>query len=130
MAPSASATHRILVVEDDVDSAESLALLLTMAGHAVRVVHDGHSALRVAREFRPAVLLSDLGLPDGLSGHELAAAVKRDAELSGVFCIALTGRGGIQDERQAREAGFDAFLSKPVTWNVLESTLRSVPLKS
>jgi len=127
MSQSTAAPHRILIVEDDPDSAESLELLLKMAGHTVHVAHDGDSALRAAAEFLPHVLLCDLGLPGGVSGHAVATTLRDDAQFAAVLRIAITGRSGSQDERQARQAGFDAFLTKPVTWKALESILRSMP---
>ena len=127
MSLSASPPHRILIVEDDVDNAESLELLLTMAGHTVRVALDGEAALRGTAEFLPNVLLCDLGLPGKISGHAVAATLRDDARFATVFRVAITGRSGSEDQLQARQAGFDAFLTKPVAWKALESILRSVP---
>lgn len=127
MNSSATSPLRILIVEDDPDNAESLALLLTMAGHTVRVAHDGDTGLLVAGEFLPQVLLCDLGLPGEVSGHAVATALGDGTRFGVVLRIAITGRSGSQDERQARESGFDAFLTKPVTWKALESILRSLP---
>ncbi len=127
MSISALPPHRILIIEDDPDNAEALALLLTMAGHTVRVAHDGDSGLHAATEFLPDVLLCDLGLPGVVSGHAVATTLRDDVRFAPVLRIAITGRSGSQDERQARQAGFDAFLTKPVTWKALESILRSMP---
>ena len=127
MNESPAASRRILLVEDDPDSAESLELLLTMAGHTVHVAHDGDSALRAAGDFLPDVLLCDLGLPDGVSGHTVATTLRDDAQFAAVFRVAITGRSTSQDQQQARQAGFDAFLTKPVTMQTLESILRSMP---
>jgi PAS domain S-box-containing protein len=104
---------RILLVDDNVDAADSLAIILRFAGHDVRVVHDGQAGITAASEFRPDVILLDLGMPR-LNGFEACRQIR---ELSGggdITIIALTGWGQDEDRRRTREAGFDHHLVKPV----------------
>jgi signal transduction histidine kinase/CheY-like chemotaxis protein len=104
--------QRFLVVDDNVDAANTLRDLLASRGHKAAVAYDGVSALRAAAVVRPTVALLDIGLP-GMSGYELARHLRRDPELSAVFLVAITGWGQDDDKRQALEAGFDAHLTKP-----------------
>ncbi|WP_246522881.1 PAS domain S-box protein [Gemmata palustris] len=102
----------ILVVDDNRDAADSMAMLLEMRGHQVRTAHDGPDALKVLATFRPQLILLDLGLP-GMSGYEVARRIRESAELQGVTLAALTGWGQEEDRRRTREAGFDHHLTKP-----------------
>jgi signal transduction histidine kinase len=108
----AAAPRRVLLVDDNVDAADSLALLLSLGGHEVRAVHDGPSALRAAAEFRPEVVLLDIGLP-GMDGYEVARRLRQCAEVAGTLLVAVTGYGREEDRRRSREAGFDFHLVKP-----------------
>ena len=112
--PSPPPTHsrKLLVVEDNADASETLAAVLRLWGHEVRVSADALDALEVAGEFRPDVVLSDLGLP-GMSGYELAHELRQRPELGSVVLIALSGYGREEDARRARDAGFDHHLVKP-----------------
>jgi two-component system CheB/CheR fusion protein len=101
------------VVDDSVDGSESLAMLLRLGGHAVRVVHDGAAALAAAQAERPDVVLLDIGLP-GMDGYEVARRLRQTSGLNGVLLVALTGWGQDEDRRRSREAGFDHHLVKPV----------------
>jgi len=103
---------RILVLEDDREGATSLARLLRLWGHEVRVSYDGPSALRIAAEAHPEVALLDIGLP-GMDGYEVAQRL-RERMAGDTLLIALTGFGQIEDMASAREAGFDLHLTKPV----------------
>jgi PAS domain S-box-containing protein len=106
--------RRILIVDDNVDAAESLAhLLRRFWKQDVRVVHDGNSALGVADEFRPELVLLDLGMP-GMDGFEVARRLRSHHATAGSLLVALTGWGGDDERRRAREAGFDLHLVKPV----------------
>jgi len=111
----------VLVVDDNVDAADSLAVLLRMRGHEVRVAHDGPAALLLAEEVRPAIVLMDVGLP-GMDGYEVCrrmrAATGADARI-----IAMTGYGQERDRQRAREAGFDAHAVKPVEFAELAKLL-------
>lgn len=104
---------RILVVDDNVDTAESLALLLRLRGHEVETAHDGPDALKKAGSFHPEVVLLDIGLP-GLDGYQVAGRLRRRRQTAKALLVALTGYGQEEDQRLAREAGFDYHLTKPV----------------
>jgi CheY-like chemotaxis protein len=105
--------RRILIADDNPDAAESLALLLELAGHEVRVAHLGRAALSLAQAFRPDTALLDIGMPD-LSGYEVARHLRREPWATRIQLIALTGWGQDSDRRRALEAGFDHHLTKPV----------------
>lgn len=109
----ASAWRRVLVVDDNVDAAEMLAMLLELEGHSTTTAHDGREALAVARAFRPEIVFLDIGLP-GMSGYEVAQALRREPGLAGAMLVALTGWGSEDDKRKSREAGFDVHLTKPI----------------
>lgn len=104
--------RRILVVDDNADAAEMIAMLLELDGHDVRVAHDAESALSVAGEFTPEVGLFDIGLPE-TDGYELARRVRGDVRLLDMYLVAITGWGQEEDRRRASEAGFDSHLTKP-----------------
>jgi CheY-like chemotaxis protein len=105
--------RRILVVDDNVDLARGLARLLQLHGHDVQVAHDGPSGLQRARESRPEFLLLDIGLP-GIDGYQLAAQIRRDADLKGARLIAISGYDRDEDKVRSQEAGFDLHLVKPI----------------
>jgi signal transduction histidine kinase len=111
-APPASAPRRVLVVDDNVDSALAMGALLELEGHGVRVVHDAETALTAVHEFGPDVALLDIGLP-GLDGYELARRLRQDERTRHVRLVALTGWGQESDRVRAEAAGFDAHLTKP-----------------
>jgi CheY-like chemotaxis protein len=106
-----------MVVDDNLDSAETMAELVKLSGHDVRTAHDGPSALECAREFHPQVILLDVGLP-GMDGYELARRLRADG-LAGELMVSVTGYGEDEDRRQAEEAGFHHHLIKPVSPDVL-----------
>jgi len=116
----------VLVVEDNADARESLALLLRMGGHEVLVAQDGAEGLRLASSARPDVALVDVGLPD-LSGYEMARRLRASPESAQLRLVALTGYGGEQDRRLALEAGFDQHLTKPVELEQLQRLLAQIP---
>ncbi len=103
---------RVLIVEDNVDMAESLATLLAHWGHQVQLAYDAASALEVAARARPEIILSDLGLP-GMDGYELARRLRAEPAFGKVVLVALSGYGRPEDQRRALEAGFDHHLVKP-----------------
>ncbi|HEX3125964.1 MAG TPA: CheR family methyltransferase [Thermoanaerobaculia bacterium] len=111
--PVEAHSRRVLVVDDNVDTAESLAMLLRMKGHDVQVAYDGLAALRTARAFHPDAVLLDIGLP-GLDGYQVAARLRRRRRTAGSLLVALTGYGREEDRARAQEAGFDHHLTKPV----------------
>ena len=109
----AAAAHRVLVVDDNADSAHGTAKILTRQGHDVRIVYDGPSALEAAREHRPRYVLLDIGLP-GMDGYEVATRLRQEETLKDATLIAVSGYGQDSDRRRSREAGFDQHLVKPV----------------
>ncbi len=123
------ATHRILVVDDNRDSAETMAMLLQLSGHTVRVAFDGPSALPAVREFQPELVLLDLGLP-GLTGYEVAKKVQEMTLAHRPMLVAMTGYGQQGDRQRTRAAGFDHHLVKPVDLEMLQQILRTVPQHS
>jgi two-component system CheB/CheR fusion protein len=116
------ATRRILVVDDNVDGRETMAILLELSGHEVRTAEDGPSALRVAEEFRPDVILLDIGLP-GMDGYQVAQRIRANPALHSIRLIALTGWGQDSDRERSQNAGFDLHLVKPVDPVVLSQIL-------
>jgi CheY-like chemotaxis protein/nitrogen-specific signal transduction histidine kinase len=114
--------HRILLVDDNRDAAESLAMILEVDGHQVRTVYDGPAALALARAERPDVILLDIGLP-GMNGYEVAQELRRHSELERTLLIALTGYGQSEDREKSCAAGFDAHLVKPLDLEMLRKLL-------
>jgi CheY-like chemotaxis protein len=111
------------VIEDNVDAAESLGLLLELIGHQADVAFDGAAGLAAARRRVPDVVLCDIGLPGALDGYAVARAFRADPELRPAFLIALTGYGREEDRRRALEAGFDTHLTKPADLEDLKRLL-------
>jgi CheY-like chemotaxis protein len=123
--PAAAAPAcRILVVDDNRDSADSLAMLLEMRGHEVRSAHDGLEAVGAAEVFLPSVVLLDIGLPK-LNGFEVARRI-REQRGDDVTLIALTGWGQEDDRRRSKEAGFDHHLTKPIDVEALRKLLAEI----
>jgi two-component system CheB/CheR fusion protein len=118
----ASASQRVLVVDDNRDAGEALALLIGTLGHQVRVLDDGTEALGVSAQWRPDVMLLDIGLP-GMDGFEIARRLRGMPELKDMCLIACTGYGGDDHRRLMTEAGFDGYLIKPVEVAELERIL-------
>lgn len=109
-APTLADSLRIMVVDDNVDGAEMLTMLLTLAGHATEAAHTSPSALEAAQVFQPQVMFLDIGLP-GPNGYEVAQRLRSDPATSGVLLMALTGWGTEDDRRRAQEVGFDHHLT-------------------
>ena len=120
--------RRVLVVDDNPDSAESLAALLSIVGHEVHQAHDGRQALELARRRVPDLVLLDIGMP-GMSGHEVARRLRGDVGLRETVLIALTGYGTDEDRRASDEAGFDGHLVKPIDFEALERILAALPTR-
>jgi signal transduction histidine kinase len=123
-APAGEPTYRqrILVVDDNVDAAESLGTMLAYSGHDVRVAHGGAEALSAAREFAPNVMILDLGMPE-MDGYAVARAVRSDPRFASTRLIALSGYGQPDDRRRTADVGFDEHLVKPVEHDVLNAAL-------
>ena len=105
--------QRVLVVDDNRGSAQTLAMLLKNVGNDVRTAHDGQEAIEQAQDYRPHVLLLDLGMPK-LNGYEVCRRVREQAWGTSMEIIALTGWGQAEDRQRTKEAGFDHHLVKPV----------------
>ena len=110
---ASAASHSVLVVDDNMDAAISLATLLRLSGHSVSLAHDGPAALRLAATDPPDAVLLDLGLP-GIDGYEVARRMREMPGLEHTRLVALTGYGQEEDKRASWAAGFDAHLVKPV----------------
>jgi PAS domain S-box-containing protein len=121
-----SVSLRILVVDDNLDSAESLALLLQFGGHDVRMAHEGETALDTAFAFLPQVVVLDIGLPK-MDGYEVARRLRQQPAMRHSFLVALTGYGQDEDRQRSKDAGFDHHLVKPVDPSELQSLLTSIP---
>ena len=119
----------VLVVDDNVDSAQSMGLLLAMHGHEVRIVHDGEATLEAVQSFPVGMVLLDIGLP-GLTGLEVARRIRQIPALKDLVLVALTGYGQESDRERTREAGFDHHLVKPADLAALLKILESVPAMS
>ena len=120
--PPGAASRSILVVDDNNDAAESLAILLELRGHRVRVVHDGPAAIAAAASTEFDFILLDIGLP-GMDGYAVVRELRRRIGAAGPRVIALTGYGCAEDRERTLEAGFDLHLTKPVTREQLDVVL-------
>jgi CheY-like chemotaxis protein len=112
----------VLVVDDNLDNAESLSMFVRLLGHEVETAHDGLQAIEVAQRFRPDLVLLDIGLPK-LDGYEVAQRLRADATCKAACLVAITGWGRDEDNDRAMQAGFDHHLTKPVDPAVLESLI-------
>src|SRR5207247_7196951 len=127
--PSPGKSLRVLIIEDSRDTAESLRMLLELSGHEAATAYTGAAGLEAARRLRPDVVLCDIGLPGGMDGYAVAEALRADASAS-AYLIAISGYGQIDDQRQAREAGFDVHLTKPDDFKDLQQQLAALPSNS
>jgi CheY-like chemotaxis protein len=116
---------RVLVVDDNVDSADSIASLLESSGHDVKVAYSAEKALEMAAEYQPEIMLLDIGLPE-MDGYEVAKRLRQNPQLKDLRLIALTGYGQDSDRQRSRETGFDAHVVKPVDWRDLSELLASL----
>lgn len=117
---------RILIVDDNVDSATSMAALVTLKGHHVLLAHEGPTALAELRAFAPHLLLLDIGLP-GVSGYDVARAVRANPANVHIVLCAMSGYGQNDDRRRSRDAGFDHHLVKPVELGALDALINALP---
>src|SRR5919106_1051588 len=123
--PQPVQTWRVLVVDDNADSADSTAAILETSGHEVEVAYSAQQALEMAVEYQPDIMLLDIGLP-GMDGYEVAKHVRQTLELKEMWLIAITGYGQESDRQRSRAAGFDEHVVKPVDWRQLEELLASL----
>jgi len=127
--PGASATkshRRVLVIEDNLDAADSLRDVLAFGEHEIEVAYNGPDGIAKARKFRPEVVLCDIGLP-GMDGYEVARTFRADATLKGAFLVALTGYALPEDLERAQAAGFARHIAKPPSLEKLEEIIDEVP---
>jgi PAS domain S-box-containing protein len=117
--------RRVLVVDDNHDSADMMAAVLNAWGHDVRTEYDGHAAIAAASQFRPEVVLLDIGLP-GMNGYDVAMQLRKSAHLQPPVLVAVTGYGQDEDRQRVREAGFDHHLIKPVDPAALEKIIEAL----
>ena len=120
---------RVLVVDDNVDTAQTLAMLLEMSGHDLRTAYTGPNALKAALDYRPNVVLLDIGLP-GLNGYEVAKRIRQQPVLHNILLVAMTGYGQETDRQLSRESGFDHHLVKPVDFDKLKEILATISEKA
>ncbi|SAK72411.1 response regulator [Caballeronia ptereochthonis] len=118
----AAPCHRILLVDDSVDAALALSMLLEALGHQVRTEHDGPRALASIDDFKPDVVVLDIGLP-GMSGFDVAREMRKREATRDALLLALTGWGSDADRQSALDAGFDHHLTKPISIADLEVVL-------
>jgi CheY-like chemotaxis protein len=117
-------SQRILIVDDNKDSAESLAMLLQITGNETSIAYDGQQAVEIIEQQRPNVVLLDIGLPK-LSGHDVCRYVRQQPWGKDILMIALTGWGQEEDRRKSEQAGFDGHLVKPVDYEKLMELLNT-----
>ena len=120
---------RVLIVDDNVDAANVLRLLVQEAGHWVRMVHTGPTALAAALDYRPDLMLMDIGLPE-LDGFEVAKRIRRQPVLHDIVLVAITGYEQESDRQHSQEAGFDHYLVKPVDFEKLRQILAAISEKA
>ena len=123
--PNPERVLRVLIVDDNRDAAESMQVLLQMAGHEAVVASDGYAALRLGAEFGPDVVVLDIGMP-GMDGYETCRALRQEPWGTTVTAIALTGWGQDTDRRTSKDAGFDGHLVKPAGPDELMTLLASL----
>ena len=116
--------RRVLVVDDNLDAAEALAIVLRHLGHEVEFAVTGEAALKVAKRLRAQLVFLDLNMP-GMSGYEVAAALRKDFG-EAIRIVALSGRGKDEDQRRSAQAGCDAYFVKPLEMEVLGSLLAAL----
>lgn len=125
--PASRRARRILIVEDNRDTAETLRLLLEMFGDTVRTAYQGTVAITIAREFSPEVVLCDISLPGEMDGHAVAHVIRAEAARPAPFLIAMSGYDSDEDSQRALNSGFNAYLPKPVEFSTLQALLDKVP---
>jgi CheY-like chemotaxis protein len=118
-------TNRVLIIEDDPDSIEPLKIILKINNYTVETALDGESGLAKALQFEPHIVICDISLPGSINGLEVAEALRGNEKTQAVFLVALSGYGRIEDVNEAKAAGFNEYLVKPVIFDELIKTLGS-----
>ena len=121
-AVQSSAGKRVLIVDDNIDAAETLAMMLELLGQQTRQAHEGMGAIQAAQDFQPELIFMDIGLP-GLSGHEVASKLRGELGMRDTFIVALSGYGTEEDRRKSMRAGFDSHVVKPLDPSALPEIL-------
>jgi signal transduction histidine kinase len=127
--PSVERSLRILIIEDNRDSAESLKILLELHSHQVAIAATGAAGVEQARTWKPDVVLCDIGLP-GMNGYDVAAELRHDSATAGAYLIAVSGHGSEPDQQRCLQAGFDRHMTKPVDPTALQQVLASWSMKT
>ena len=122
---STTSLRRVLVVDDQADTAKSFCELLTLMGHECQFITDARQTIDIARTFRPHIALVDIGLLPGLDGHQIAQMLRQEFG-DAITLIAVTAYGRDEDRVRTRKAGFDAHVTKPVDSGLLESIVQHV----
>lgn len=117
--------RRVLVVDDNEDSAESMALWLRLQGHQVEVAHDGEAALEAAERLQPDAVLLDLGMPK-LNGYEVCKQIRLQPWGAGILIVAQTGWGQDEDRARTLAAGFDVHMTKPIDPAAIQDLLATL----
>ena len=115
--------RRILIVEDEGDSASLLQIFLTNEGYHAKIALDGSKGIALARQFSPDAIISDIHLTGTIDGYTLATTIRNDAKLNSVYLIALSGFGEPEDKKRAKAAGFDAHLTKPLNIEAVQKAI-------
>jgi CheY-like chemotaxis protein len=118
--PDSSATKTVLIVEDNCDQADTLAMLLELKGHKTLIANDAETGLDLARAAIPDIIIHDINLPN-MSGYVAAQKLREEAALSESILVALTGYAGEEDKKRAMSAGFDFHMAKPLDFRLLSS---------
>jgi CheY-like chemotaxis protein len=122
------APRRVLLVDDNRDSVETLSMLLRIKGHDAQIAQSGEEAMAAADQYQPHLVVLDLSLP-GMDGYEVARQLRRRPYGANLVLVALTGWSGREVQARAAEAGFDFHLLKPVEWPELEEVLEAAPVE-
>lgn len=123
------ALRQLLVIDDNIDAADMLCVMLQMSGYGIRSAHDGEAALALLDDFYPDVAFVDIGLP-GMNGYEVARHIRTNPRHADIVLVALTGWGSAADKRRAIEAGFDFHLTKPVDLATVVTLLEQMPARA
>lgn len=117
--------RRVLIIEDNADSAETIKMLLELQTHTVEIASDGKSGVAFALTFKPDVIICDIGLPGEMDGLEVAETLRKNSEFDSIFLIALSGYGQREDIERSKKAGFDEHLIKPADFDKLLNLVKT-----